>query len=286
MLKQQLFRSPYQSMAAIMVVTLSLFLICASLFMGLGLQTILKYFESKPQVSAFLRDEIKTQEIDLLKTKISSLGGIKGIEYISKESALEIYQQQNKDKPQLLEMVTAKTLPASLEVSTDSLEGLKKVAELLKQEPMVEDVIFQEDIVSSLSNWVATVRTLALVFGGYLFSMSILVVLVIVGMKISQRRDELEIFKLLGASNWYIKWPFLFEGMVYGTVAAVISWISAYIIILIETPYLSSFLQGIITFPLSPATTLPILGGLVLTGLVIGLIGSWAAVARFGRSIR
>lgn len=286
MLKHQLFRSPYQSLAAIMVVTLSLFLICASVFIGLGLQATLKYFESKPQVSAFLRDEIKIPEIDLIKTKILGLGGVKSIDFISKESALEIYRQQNKDKPQLLEMVTAKTLPASLEVTTANLADLKKVAELLQQEAMVEDVIFQEDIVSSLSRWIATVRSMAIIFGGYLSTMSILVVLVIVSMKIAQRRDELEILKLLGASNWYIKKPFLLEGMIYGTVAAILSWGAAYVSILIETPYLSAFLQGIISFPLSPATTLPILGGLVTAGVIIGLIGSWAAVARFGRSIR
>ena len=286
MLRHQIFRSPYQSLAAIMVVTLSLFLICASTFIGLGLQTTLKYFESKPQVSAFLRDEIKTSEIDLIKTKIMSLGGVKGIDYISKESALEIYQKQNKDKPQLLEMVTAKTLPASLEVTTDNLEDLKKVAELLKQENMIEDVIFQEDIVTSLSGWITTIRLLAIIFGSYLSVMSILVVLVIVGMKISQRREELEILKLLGASSWYIKSPFLLEGIIYGVTASLISWVSCYLIILIETPYLSSFFQGIIILPLSPMTTLPVLGGLVLVGTFIGLIGSWVAVARFGRSIR
>lgn len=286
MLKQQIFRSPYQSLAAIMVVTLSLFLICASAFMGLGLQTTLKYFETKPQVSAFLRDEIKPQEVELIKTKINGLGGISGIEYISKQGALKIYQEQNKDKPLLLEMVTEKTLPASLEITTNGLGDLKKVAELLRQEAMVEDVIFQEDVVTSLSKWVITVRIGALVFGGYLVAMSILVVLVNIGMKISQSREEMEILKLLGASNWYIKRPFVLEGMIYGATAALISWLSVYLIILFETPYLSAFLNGIITFPLSSTVSLSILGGLVATGTFIGLIGSWAAVARFGRSIR
>lgn len=286
MLKQQLFRSPYQSLAAIMVVTLSLFLICASVFLGLGLQSVLKYFEAKPQVSAFLRDEITTQEIELIKTKINGLGGISGIEYISKQGALAIYKEQNKDKPLLLEMVTEKTLPASLEITTKGLGDLKKVAELLKQEAKVEDVIFQEDVVTSLSKWVTTVRTSGLVFGGYLVAMSILVVLVIIGMKVSQSREELEILKLLGASSWYIRRPFIFEGMIYGAVAALISWAGVYLVILLETPYLSAFLNGIISFPISLTISLMVLGGLVLTGTLIGLIGSWAAVARFGRSIR
>lgn len=286
MLKQQIFRSPFQSFAAIMVVTLSLFLICASVFLGLGLDTTLKYFEAKPQVSAFLRDEIKSEEIELLKDKVNGLGGVSGIEYISKEGALKIYQEQNKDKPLLLEMVTEKTLPASLEITTGNLGDLKKVAELLKQEPMVEDVIFQEDVVASLSKWLVTLRTGALAFGGYLVAMSILVVLVILGMKVSQRREELEILKLLGASNWYIRRPFLFEGMIYGAIAALFSWVLIYAIILIETPYLSAFLSGIIVFPLPLILLLSILGGLVLTGTFIGLIGGWLAVARFGRSIR
>jgi len=285
-LKQHIFRSPYQSMAAVLVVTVSLFLICVFFLLGVGSQAVLQYFESRPQVSAFLKDEIKPQEIELIKAKIESTGEVKNVEYISKEKALEIYREQNKDKPLLLEMVTAKILPASLEISPKSLDSLKVVAEILKKEPMVEDVIFQEDVISSLASWVRTIRKIGLVLAAFLFLVSSLTILVILGMKISQHKEEIEILKLLGASSVYICLPFYLEGIVYGMLAAFFSWGLSYLAILYITPFLVNFLAGIPILPVPLFFMMEILAGLLALGGIVGFLGSFLAVFHFVRTVR
>lgn len=284
--KQHLFRSPYQSLAAVLVVSLSLFLISVFFLLGAGSQILLNYFETRPQVSAFLKDEIKPQEVDLIRAKVQALGNVKQIDYISKENALKIYQQQNKNKPLLLEMISAKYLPASLEISTYNLSSLNQVAEVLKKEPMVEDVIFQEDVISTLSSVTSMIRKIAIGLAAFLLSVSILTVLVILGMKISQRKDEIEILKLLGATSNYICLPFYFEGVIYGWLAGLIAWGLSYGMILYVAPYLANFLAEVPILPVPFFFMLEVLGGLLALGTLIGLLGTFFAVSRFSRAVR
>lgn len=285
-LKHHIFRSPYQSMAAVLVVSLSLFLISALFLLGVGSQEVLRYFEGRPQVSAFLKDEAKPQEVELLRAKIEATGKIKKIDYISKEEALKIYREQNKDKPLLLEMVTAKILPASLEISTHDLSSLKEAAEIIKKEPIIEDVIFQEDIITALSKWTQAFRKAGIGLIIFLFSIAIVTVLIIIGMKISQRKEEIGILKLLGATNWYITLPFYLEGIAYGIAAALTSWGLTYLTVLYFSPMLSEFLSGIPLFPLPLIFLLEELAGLLGLGIIIGFLSSFLAVSRFVRTIR
>lgn len=285
-LKQHIFRSPYQSLAAVLIVSLSLFLINTFVLLGFGSQKILQYFESRPQVSAFLKDEAKPQDIELIKAKILADKSVKSVEFVSKEDALKIYQEQNKDKPLLLEMVTAKILPASLEVSTYSLGSLKNVAEMLKKEPLVEDVIYQEDVVLSMANWMQTMREIGLGLIIFLLSISVLTVLTVIGMKIAQRKEEIEILKLLGASTGDINLPFYLEGVIYGAVAAFFSWSLNYLAILIATPQINRFFTGVELLPVPLVFMLEVLAGLLGLGVLVGFLGSFLAVSRFSKTIR
>jgi len=284
--KEQIFRSPYQSLAAIFQVTLAFFIISIFAVIGYGSQKILYYFESRPQVNAYLKDEAKTQDIDSLKLKLEQTGKVSKIVYSSKEDALKIYREQNKDKPILLEMVTAKILPASLEVSTTSLGSLKEIAEMLKSSTIIEDVNYQEDIVTTLGYWIEALRKIGLVLGIFLFSVALLTILVILGVKISQKKEEIYIYKLLGATKWYIASPFYAEGIFYGIVSAIFSWSLTFGLILYLTPIISKFFNGIALFPIPTDLILQSLGGLLLLGTGVGFLGSFMAISRFLKSAR
>lgn len=284
--RQHISRSPYQSIAAILVVSLSLFLICVFFLLGAGSKVVLQYFESRPQLIAYLKDEVKPQEIELIRARIEATGKTKSVTYVSKEEALELYKQLFKDKPLLLEMVTAKVLPASLEISPYNLSSVQELAAMLKEEPLIEDLDFEEDVVLSLSKFVSSLRTIGLVIAVFLLFIAILTVLVVLGMKISQRKEEIEILKLLGASPWYIRSPLYLEGVFYGVVAAIVSWGLSYLAILYSTPYLVDFFSGIPLFPLPVVFMLEVLAGLLGLGAVIGFLGSFFAVQRSARTVR
>lgn len=285
-LRKNIFRSPYQSLSAVLVISLALFLINIFFLIGAGSGAILTFFESRPQVIAYLKDEVKPQDINLLKAKIESNVIVKKIDYVSKEDALALYKNLFKDKPVLLEMVSAKYLPASLEVSTTDITSLKTVAEILKKEPSVEDVDYQEDVISTLSSWLNSLRKFGFVLVGYLFFTSVLIVLVILGMKISQRKTEIETLKLIGASSFYISLPLYVEGIFYGLVSAIISWGVGYLLILYLSPFLIVFLSGLPIFPIPVVFMLELLAGLSGLGILAGFLGSFLAVFRFMRTSR
>jgi cell division transport system permease protein len=284
--KQHIIRSPYQSMAAILVVSLSLFLISVFFLLGVGSQIVLQYFESRPQLIAYLKDEAKPQDVEVIIAKIKATGKAKQIDYVSKEKALEIYKQLFKDKPLLLEMVTAKVLPASIEISPYNLSSIQELATMLKKEPLVEDLDFEEDVVKNLANFIVSLRKIGLVIAGVLLFIAVLTVVVVLGMRISKRKEETEILKLLGASSWYIRFPLYLEGVFYGLTAAIISWGLTYLIILYNTPFLTSFFAGIPLFPVPVIFMLEVLAGLLLLGAIVGILGSFLAILRSAKTAR
>jgi cell division transport system permease protein len=278
---QHLRRAPYQAISAILVMTLTSAITAIFVLLAFGSQAILNWFETKPQVTAFFKEGTKMEQVEALKARLEASGKVSQMKYVSKEEALAIYREQNKNDPLLLEMVTANILPASLEVSALKISDLKEIAEILKEEPQVEEVIFQEEVVSSLSSWSSAIRKVGIGLTLVLAFISFLVVLVIVGMKIALRKEEIEILRLIGATSWYIRAPFILEGMFYGFVGGVLGWLITYILLLYSTPFLSSFLAGIPILPIKTLFLLALLGGLVFVDVLIGAFGSILATRRY-----
>lgn len=276
-------RSPYQAMAAISIMVLTFFLASLTVLVAAGSQALLRYFETRPQVTAFFKDEVKAEEIEALKQELNQTGKVSQIRFVSKEEALAIYREQNKNDPLLLEMVTANILPASLEVSTTDIAFLAEIAQTLRDKPEVEEVIFQEDVVKSLKTWTDTLRKIGIVLIAFLVFISMLIVLIIVGMKVALRKEEVEILRLIGATNWYIRAPFIFEGIFYGLVGAILGWGTAFLLLLYTTPFLVQFLSGIPLLPVPIIFMLIILGIELLAGIIIGSFGSFLAVKRYLR---
>jgi len=274
-------RSPYQALAATLIMFLTFFLATVFVLTAGGFQVVLRYFETRPQVTAFLKDETTLEQVDTIKARLAQTGKVKEAKYISKEEALVIYREQNKNDPLLLEMVTANILPASLEVAAKEISFLPEVAQILKSEPGVEEVVFQEDVVKALHNWTSTLRKIGIGLIGALGLVSLLIILVIIGMKITLRKEEIEILQLIGASPWYIRAPFIFEGMFYGVIGAILAWGIGYLLLLYATPFLVKFLSGIPILPVPIPFMLAVLGIEILAGIVIGSLGSLLAVRRY-----
>jgi len=287
-------RTPYQAAAAVFMITVTLFVLSVFLLSATTLSSLLAYFETKPQITVFFKENKEKISVDALMEKLKSTGKVSNLKYISKDEALRIYQEQNKNDPLLLEMVTADILPASLEVFATSPQYLVEIAELVKKEPDVDEVVFQKEVVDTLISWTTTIRKIGIFFVALLFLVSFMILVTTIGMKIAYRKEEIEILRLVGATSWYIKRPFILEGAYYGIVGAFFSWVLISSVILYLQPFMMSFLQGI--SPLLPTRVnqvniylwppnimifLLLFTVLLLGGLLIGLIGSFFAVSRY-----
>lgn len=291
---QRLRRTPYQSLAAVLTMTLTL--LVASMFYVIAAfsTSILSYFETRPQIIAYFTDKKEEQEIKELEARLLQSGKVSDVKYISKEEALSIYKNDNKDDPLLLEMVTADILPASLEVQPSDPEYLPEINQLLSKEPEVEEVKYQEEIVDILLAWTNAIRKAGFITV-LLFGLNALIVLItIIGMKIALSRDELDILTLIGATSWYIKRPFLMQGLTYTIIGGFISSIITTGVLLYISPMLNGFLRyitelsffsyqgfSIKVWPISIEFIASVFAVNMVIAIIVGLLGSMIALRRF-----
>lgn len=275
-------RSPIQSFTALILMAFSFILISAFLVVNSGLSRVLDYFETKPEITIFIKDGLDSSVIENTKKDLSTYSGIKEVKYISKEKALEIYKQQNKDNPMLTEMVTANILPASFEVTVSDASVLEKIYQnYATKTDIVDEIIYQKDVISSLLNWTQIIRKSGLLITLVVIVISFFSVASIIGMKTTNRKDEIKISRLLGASNFYVKKPFLLEGLFYGFFGSLIGSILIFSIILFSKQSINSFFNPVEFI----SNNLNIYGMAIIAemifGCLIGLLASWIGVKRY-----
>jgi len=209
------------------------------------LHGVLGYLESRPQVTVYFQTSTPEKEIFKIRDELNNSGKVILIKYISQQEAFNIYKNINKNDPLLLEMVSADILPSSLEIYAKKPVYLPEIAEFLKKQGGVDEVQFQKDIVDRLLNLTNVLRKLSLLFFVYLLLMSTIVLTTTTLFKIALKKDEIELMRLIGASNFYIRKPFLQEGVFLGLVASLVSFIILLLIFFYLNPFLSSYLKGI-----------------------------------------
>ncbi len=280
-MKRNIRRTPFQALAASMVMFLTFLALQTFLILAAGSQTSLRYFESKPQVIAFFKEGTTETDISTIENALQQESRVTKTKFISKEMALQIYRDRNKNDPALLELVTANILPSSLEISTQTPEDLQPVAEILKREPVVSDVIVPEDVVQTLTSATRIIRVVGGSTVGFLLVFATLVIVMIIGFKIRLKRTEIEIMRLLGASPSFIRNPFLLEGIFYGVAGAFLAWVFSYALLWYFTPFLQGYLGEVNLLPVNPLFMLALLGGNLTLAILVGTIGSFAAVKRY-----
>lgn len=274
-------RSPYQALAAILIMMLTFLAVSVFTILIIGSSKVITYFESKPQVTAFFKDDAKQDSIESLKTDLAATGKVSTMKYVSKDDALKIYREQNKNDPLLLELVTADVLPSSLEISANNLQDLPDLSVYLKNNPAVQEVVYQKDVVAALTTWTNAIRIIGVLLIGLLSLVSIFIMSIIIGMKISHKKDEIEIMQLIGATKWYISNPFVLEGIFYGMVGAFVGWFVSSGVLLATTPLLETFLRGIPVVPAPWWFYLALLGGELVLAVILGIFSSILAVMRY-----
>ncbi len=271
-------RSPYQALAAIFIMIQTFFVISVFSFIIFGSSRIIAYFESTPQVNAFFTEDAKQEDIDSLITGLKQSGKVSDIKYISKRDAYNKYKELNKNDPLLLDLVSEDILPPSIEVHTTELSDLSEIASTLKKSSIVSQLQFPKDVVDKVIAWSSAIRKIGVGIITVLGLDSIFLMVIIIGIKISQKREEIEIMKLLSATNWYIRWPFLWEGIFYGIVGALIGWGLSLALLTYATPLLQSFFGSIPALTFSTPFLLGLLAAELAIACVIGLLSSFLAV--------
>lgn len=275
-------RSPIQSLTALILMTFSFMLVSLFIVVNSGLSKVLVYFETKPEITIFIKDDLPQADIDNLQKDLANYQDVKEIKFISKEKALEIYKQQNKNNPMLTEMVTASILPASFEITVTDPKTLEKIYQnYATNTNVVDEIIYQKDVINSLLDWTNIIRRSGFIITIIVFIISFFSVSTIIGMKTTNRKDEIKISRLLGASKFYVKKPFLLEGIFYGLIGSFIGSILTLTLIYFVRTSINTFFQPVVFIPNELSFYGLVILAQLLLGLIIGFFSSLIGVRRY-----
>jgi cell division transport system permease protein len=275
-------RSPYQSLAAVLIMTLTMFMISVFSLLTLLSIRLIDYFESSPQLMVFFNLDTKEEDIMSLKAQYEATGKVATVNYIDQKEAVKLYfENTQNDDPILRELVTSEILPASLEIKAVDPKDLAELASISRDLPIIDEVKFEKEIVEDLISWMNAFRIVGIAVIAILVLTAVLVILSIVAFKILVRRDEIDIMKLLGATNWFVRIPFIYEGMFYGFVGAILGWFMSLALLFYATPFLQASLKNA---PVLPFPTMLLAEALVIQvaiAVILGAFASFLAVLRY-----
>ncbi len=292
-------RSPFQAMSAIFVMALTFFVATTVAMLVYSSSKALTYLETRPQIIAFLNKDADETSISELQSKLSVDSRIKDLKFVPKEEALEIYKAATADNPLLAELVSPSIFPASLEFSVVDLTLAQNVITEIGSEKIVNQVGFTanvgsekslDDVVNRLKSVSNYIRIGGITFVLVLGVTSFLVLLVIISMRMTSRKGEIEILSLIGATPGFLSKPIILEGVLYSVLGVTIGWLSSLILWLYISPNILSYFGQIPVIPREPLSFFALFLTILLFELVVGftlsLIGTMVAIKRSLKKVR
>ncbi len=220
----QIFRNRGMSLASLFCITVMLLILGLFFFLTVNINFMTVQIEDQfDTIEVFLKDETSLQEASAISTSLKSMPEIEEIEYITKEKALEEFKVRWGDNSYLLDNLPKNPLPNSLRITLKDLRDGEYVAEVCRTFEGVEDVRFYQTEVNKILNISESLQKGALIVIVFLIIGSVVVVSNTVKLTVMARQDEISIMKYVGATNWFVRGPQLFEGMLIGLMAAGIS---------------------------------------------------------------
>ena len=260
---------------SLMMTTLGMFLIVEN-----ALSVMIAALEEQVNLIIYLEDEAPPADVLALRQQLLDDARTVSVEYVTKEKALERLRESFQNDPEFLQPLLENPLPASLEVRSDEPEFLQSTASGLSDDPIVEDVVLPQDVVKNLIQISRVATFIGYSLGAGLALVTLFVIGSTIRLTVYARRGEIEVLRLMGASDHFIRWPFLLEGVFFGLMGALI----ASVLVGIAYIWVHELLQQLISFfPVSLDTTylLRLFLTLTLFGIVIGALGSYLSVRRF-----
>ena len=274
-------RNRLMSFASICTVALSLLILGMFLIMVLNLNNMASTLESQVQISVYLQEDLSELEIREVGTRITKLNGVNQVIFIDKEEAMTRFKERLGDQQSILKALDGNNpLPNAFEVKMDTPEKVKPVAQAITQIKGVENAKFGQEIIEQLFTLTKMVRIFGVVLIGFLALAALFIISNTIRLTVFARRKEIGIMKYVGATDWFIRWPFLLEGIILGFGGALVA------VVLLNQTYgalLKQVYESVAFLPLIPQypfiTTLSII--LLIVGTGIGALGSTISLRKF-----
>ena len=274
-------RNNWMSVASIGTVAVSLFILGMFLIIVMNMNRMASSLESQVQISVYLKEDISKQDVKDLQDDLQNMQGIASVTFVGKEKAMERFKERLGDQKFLLDALgDTNPLPDSFEVTVKQPEMVKTAAAAISNYSGVESAKYGQDVVEHLFDITRLIRIFGLALMAILAGATLFIISNTIRLTVFARRKEIAIMKYVGATDWFIRWPFLLEGIVLGCCGGVIAALalrSAYAMIAAKIYNTLAYFPLIPTYPFLNYISLTIL----LSGMMIGALGSTISLKRF-----
>ena len=274
-------RNIWMTLASIFTVVLSLFILGFFSIVILNLNKMADTLESQVQISVYLKDDLSQEEIDETKETLSKIEGLQDIKFTTREEAMENFKERLGDQQFLLDALDdTNPLPDSFSLTVTSPQQVKTIADTAAALDSVESASYSQDIINHLFNLTHLIRLIGVALIILLTGAAIFIISNTIRLTVFARRKEIAIMKYVGATDWFIRWPFLLEGICLGFIGGGLATIFLYIV---YNQVTQEIYEAMAFFPLIPQH--PFIDyislAILVARIIIGALGSTISLKRF-----
>jgi cell division transport system permease protein len=274
------WKNGLMSLAATATMVLVLVLLAGLIILVTGLNATLSYVQSEVQVVAYLKDSATQQDVIALETTLQKMPQVEQVSFVSKAQAYQDFLSRHPGEADVINSLPNNPLPASLQINLSDPSNYVDVATYLNSEPSVDHVMNIQQTVDQLNTVIGVLQTGGTVLLVIVGLIVLFIVVNTIRLAVVARADEIEIMRLVGASDAFIRWPFIIEGAMVGLFGAAIT----NVLLLLSQGPITGFLADYFkVLPVEASATVgPTIGLVVLgAGVGIGVLGSFLSVRSY-----
>ncbi len=282
-------RNGLLTIATISIISLNLTVVGGVLLFSIVTNGILETIENKIDISIYFKEEVSEEDILIIKDSFKNIPEIKSVEYISKDRALEEFKNRRQNQKlvlEALEELEINPLSSALNIKAKSQSDFPKIIEYFENpefKKITDSISYYENekIISKLNIIISTVKNIGAGLSLILSIIAIFITFSTIKLAIHSLREEISIMRLVGATNWYIRGPFIIEGFLYGLISAIISIIILYPLVKYGSVYIKTFLGDYDLFYYFKTNLLNIFTFLSGIGILLGTLSSIVAIRKY-----
>jgi len=287
--KQNFTRNAWLSMATIAIMALALLVFASLLIFNVMTRTIITSIEDKIDVSVYFKNTTGEDDILRIKSTLQGLPEVKNVDYVSKDEALAIFKDKHKNDPtiaQAIEQLNENPLLASLNIKARNPNEYPVIAGYLNNDsikPFIEKVSYAQNagVIDRLNRILSTAQKGGWGLTAFISLIAILITFNTIRLAIYSNRESINIMRLVGGSNFFIRGPFLIEGILYGIISAIVSLLLLAPIIYFISPYTNAIVPELYLWSYFVSNLVVLFVYQVLFGVGLGIVSSFIAIGKY-----
>lgn len=278
---QGFWRNAVMSLAATATMVLMLLLLAGFWIIQTGLLAGLEFTEQKVEVVAYIQPNATETQVEGLRAQLEAMSAVESVAYVNRDEALDRFRasMEAQGREDLTQYLDSNPLFASLEVKLVDPSQVRSIGDALRDDPAVRNVINIEDLVERVLTVTSILRTAGTVLLVVVGIISLFIIVNTIRLAVVARSEEIEIMRLVGASDAFIRWPFVFEGAFVGFLGAVLT---LGVLAAAADPLSGFMVEFFRVLPLEVGSLTRDLVTLVMgAGVGLGILGSWVSVRTY-----